>query len=173
LFRRHRSRVALWCLRLTGDREAAADLAQDVFLKAFRYLDSYRAESKFSTWLYSITRNHCFNEIQSRARTPLEAGDPVLLDLPDRAPGPHSQFERDSEAQLLRELMKGALDETESQVMNLHYVEELPLDAVSRLLHLGNASGAKAYVVSAKRKLARAVERWKAGVAGAGGERHG
>ena len=148
LFQRHRSRVALWCLRLTGDREAAADLAQEVFLKAFRYLDSFRSESKFSTWLYSITRNHCFNEIKSRALAPDVAGDPILLDLPDRTPGPHSQYERESDARLLRELMKGALDETETQVMNLHYVEELPLDTVTRLLDLRNASGAKAFVVS-------------------------
>jgi RNA polymerase sigma-70 factor (ECF subfamily) len=171
LFQRHRSRVALWCLRLTGDREAAADLAQEVFLKAFRYLDSFRSESKFSTWLYSITRNHCFNEIKSRALAPDEAGDPVLLDLPDRTPGPHSQYERESDARLLRELMKDALDETETRVMNLHYVEELPLEAVTRLLQLPNSSGAKAFVVSAKRKLARAVEQWKARAPGAGGNR--
>lgn len=162
LFQRHRSRVALWCLRLTGDRESAADLAQEVFLKAFRYLDSFRSEAKFSTWLYSITRNHCFNEIKSRALAPVESGEPVLLDLADSTPGPHSQLERQGEANLLRDLMRGALDETEAQVMNLHYVEELPLDAVTRLLRLTNASGAKAYVVSAKRKLSRAVEQWKA-----------
>lgn len=167
LFQRHRSRVALWCLRLTGDRESAADLAQEVFLKAFRYLDSFRAEAKFSTWLYSITRNHCFNEIRSRALARVEWGEPALLDLADSRPGPHSQLERQGEADLLRELMRGALDETEAQVMNLHYVEELPLDAVTRLLELTNTSGAKAYVVSAKRKLSRAVEHWKA----AGGRR--
>ncbi len=114
--------------------------------------------------MYSITRNHCFNEIKSRALAPAEAGEPVLLELADGTPGPHSQFERNSEARLLRELMQGTLDDTESQVMNLHYVEELPLDAVTRLLRLTNASGAKAYVVSAKRKLARAVHEWKRGV---------
>src|SRR5260370_14645715 len=130
LFRRHQARVALWGLRLSGDREAAADLAQEVFLKAFRYLESFRSEAKFSTWLYRITRNRCFNEIKSRALAPGEAGEPVLLELADGTPGPHSQFERNSEARLLRELMQGTLDDTESQVMNLHYVEELPLDAV-------------------------------------------
>ena len=50
--------------------------------------------------------------------------------------------------------------------MTLHYAEEFPLDAVTRLLKLDNASGAKAYIVSAKRKLARAVARWQPGARG-------
>jgi hypothetical protein len=41
----------------------------------------------------------------------------------------------------------------------LHYGEDVPLDALTRMLRLENASGAKAYIVSAKRKLGRAVER--------------
>jgi hypothetical protein len=45
------------------------------------------------------------------------------------------------------------LDQTEAQVMLLHYGQELPLNAVSKMLGLTNKSGAKAYIVSAKRKL--------------------
>ena len=166
LFRRHQTRVALWCLRLTGDRESAADLAQEVFLKAFRYLDSYRGESKFSTWLYSIARNHCFNEIKSRASKPKDAGEPMLAELADLAPDAHTQLERQNAAEILRGLVRDSLTVTEARVMTLHYAEELPLDAVTQLLKLDNASGAKAYIVSAKRKLARAVSRWKPGTLG-------
>jgi RNA polymerase sigma-70 factor (ECF subfamily) len=162
LFQRHHGRVALWCLRITGDRNSAADLAQEVFLKAFRYLDSYRGDSKFSTWLYSITRNHCFNQIKARATAPEEIGEPTLAEFVDRTPGPDSGLERESDARLVRELVEGSLTELESQVFTLFYAEELPLDSITRLLKLENTSGAKAYIVSAKRKLARAVERWKA-----------
>ena len=45
--------------------------------------------------------------------------------------------------------------------MTLHYAEEMPLDAITRLLSLKNSSGAKAYIVSAKRKLSSAVTRGK------------
>jgi RNA polymerase sigma factor (sigma-70 family) len=163
LFQRHHRRVALWCLRLTGDREAAADLAQEIFIKAFKNLDSFRGESKFSTWLYSIARNHCFNEVKARAARPEQAGELALAGLIDDTPNPQSQLERATSAAVVRELLEeGSLSEVESQVMTLHYGEDLPLEAVSRLLNLDNASGAKSYIVSAKRKLARAVERWKA-----------
>ncbi|PYQ99154.1 MAG: hypothetical protein DMF96_08195 [Acidobacteria bacterium] len=57
LFERHYARVARWCLRFAGDRDAAADLAQDVFLKAHRHLGSFKGASRFSTWLYTIVRN--------------------------------------------------------------------------------------------------------------------
>jgi RNA polymerase sigma factor (sigma-70 family) len=161
LFQRHHGRVALWCLRLTGDRESAADLAQEVFLKAFRYLDSYRGESKFSTWLYSITRNHCFNEVKARAAKTEDTEESMLAEIADSAPDAYAQLEREDAAQVVRDLVRDSLTEVESRVMTLHYAEELPLDAVTRLLQLDNASGAKAYIVSAKRKLARAVSRWK------------
>ncbi len=162
LIQRYHSRVALWCFRLTGDREAAADLAQEVFLKVFRNLDSFRGDAKFSTWLYSITRNHCFNELKSRSTRPENTGDPILFDLPDGAEGIHSSLEREGASHLLRELLAAsALDATETQVMTMHFAEELPLDAITRLLKLNNASGAKAYIVSAKRKLNRAVQRLK------------
>jgi tRNA A37 threonylcarbamoyladenosine dehydratase len=49
------------------------------------------------------------------------------------------------------------LDSTEAKVMMLHYGQELPLNTVSRMLGLTNKSGAKAYVVSARRKLDAAV----------------
>ena len=153
--------MALWCLRLTGDRESAADLAQEVFLKAFRYLESYRGESKFSTWLYSITRNHCFNEVKARAAKPEDTGEPMLAEIADGSPDAHTQLERQDAAQMVRELVRDSLSEVEARVMTLHYAEELPLEAVTRLLKLDNASGAKAYIVSARRKLARAVARWK------------
>jgi len=166
LFRRHQGHVALWCLRLTGDREAAADLAQEVFLKAFRYLDSYRGESKFSTWLYSITRNHCFNEIKSRATKPEDTGEAVLVELADTSPDVHTQLERRDSAELLRGLVRDSLTDVEARVMTLHYAEELPLQAVTQLRGLENASGAKAYIVSAKRKLARALARSKPGARG-------
>jgi RNA polymerase sigma-70 factor (ECF subfamily) len=163
LFQRHHARVALWCLRLTGDRESAADLAQEVFLKAFRYLDSFRGDAKFSTWLYSIARNHCYNELKARAAAPEHIGEPVLAEFADQSPNAHSQLERANSARMLHELVESSLSPIEARVLKLHYVEELSLDAITRLLNLENTSGAKAYIVSAKRKLARAAEQWKAG----------
>src|SRR6202008_2799407 len=68
LFERHYERGARWCYRFTNDREAAADLAQDVFLKAHRHLDTFKGTSTFSTWLYSIVRNESLNRLK-RLRT--------------------------------------------------------------------------------------------------------
>jgi RNA polymerase sigma-70 factor (ECF subfamily) len=70
LFGRHYERVARWCLRFTGDRDAAADLAQDVFVKASRYLDGFKGTSRFTTWLYAIVRNESINRVQ-RAGPPM------------------------------------------------------------------------------------------------------
>jgi hypothetical protein len=58
LFRRNYARVARWCLRFAEDRERAADLAQEIFVKAYQNLASFQGQSKFTTWLFVIARNH-------------------------------------------------------------------------------------------------------------------
>ncbi|HLK65801.1 MAG TPA: sigma-70 family RNA polymerase sigma factor [Bryobacteraceae bacterium] len=161
LFQRYRGKVALWCLRLAGDREAAADLAQEILLKAFRSIASFRGEAKFSTWLYTISRNHCFKELKARAAAAESSGDAAAIEVADQSPNPLAQLESASSAQMVRELIASALSEVETRVMTLHFVDELPLDNITRLLQLDNTSGAKAYIVSAKRKLNRAAEAWR------------
>jgi hypothetical protein len=91
----------------------------------------------------------------------------VMMEIADEAPDALEQLERKSGARVLRELIQSSLTGLETEVMTLHYVEDVPLESITRLLNLENTSGAKAYIVSAKRKLSRAVERWKAREQGA------
>lgn len=161
LFARYYERVAKWCYRFTGERESAADLAQDVFLKAHRHLDSFQGASQFGTWLYSITRNESINRMKSSPPRATE-DEEILIGLPDLAPGPEDIAAYKSRSRHLHEFLTTTLDETERTVFTLHYGDDMPLDAITRLLHFDNASGAKAYIVSAKRKIARAVQRLRA-----------
>ena len=160
LLGRYHSRVATWCYRFTGDRNSASDLAQDIFLKAYRYLDSFRGESKFSTWLYTIARNHCVNDMKSRATRPEQALDDLPVEPVDSLQQDVlSALESEEARRSVRALMDDVLDDTEKKVMVMHFAEELTLDSITRILNLNNASGARAYVVSAKRKLNTGFQR--------------
>src|ERR1700730_11075363 len=85
LFLRHQARIARWCCRFTHDRESASDLAQEILLRAFRNLDSYRGESRSSTWLYVIARNLCMSAIQKRSSEPVWVAKTNAADFPDTA----------------------------------------------------------------------------------------
>ena len=161
LFRRHRARVVAWCYRLTGDRDLAPDLAQDVFVKAYSSLHTFRRDSKFSTWLYSIARNRCRDEARTRATRPREAPDEAMLELPSELNEALAVLDARDARNAVQTLMNDVLDDTEKRVMTLHYGHDMRLDAITTALGLTNASGAKAYIVSAKRKLNAAVSRWK------------
>jgi RNA polymerase sigma-70 factor (ECF subfamily) len=162
LFQRYQSKVALWCYRISGQRDSSADLAQDVFLKAFRNLDSFRGDSRFSTWLYSVARNHCFNEAKSRFSHSDQPIEPLENILVDPQPSPLDTVEKEDTESDVREMMRRELTETESRVLVMFYGEEIPLHVVTRLLGLENASGAKAYLMSARRKLSTVLRRRKA-----------
>jgi RNA polymerase sigma factor (sigma-70 family) len=154
LFRRHQPRLARWCFRFTRDRESVLDLAQEIFMRAYRNLDHYRGECRFSTWLYVIARNLCMTALQKRANEPVWAAKAISIDLPDLTCADiHATVEMEEARLKSWRFILETLDRTEAQVMLLHYGRELPLNTVSQMLGLTNKSGAKAYIVSAKRKL--------------------
>src|SRR5207302_4481633 len=59
--------------RMIGNLEEAEDVAQEVFVTVFKAVDSFRGESKFSTWLYRIAANHCKNRIKYLGRRSYKA----------------------------------------------------------------------------------------------------
>src|ERR1700729_2569703 len=64
----HRDRVYNITFRMLGNRAEAEDIAQEVFITVFKTIETFREESKFSTWLYRVTVNHCKNRIKYLAR---------------------------------------------------------------------------------------------------------
>lgn len=63
---RHRRAVYLLCYRFVGNHQDASDLAQDVFLRAYRGLQRFRGQSSLATWLYRITVNVCLSRVGSK-----------------------------------------------------------------------------------------------------------
>src|SRR5512138_2589654 len=64
----HRDRVYRITFRMLGNRAEAEDVAQEVFIAVFKTIETFRADSKLSTWLYRVAVNHCKNRIKYLAR---------------------------------------------------------------------------------------------------------
>jgi RNA polymerase sigma-70 factor, ECF subfamily len=77
LYERHRRRVYSLCLRMTGSREEAEDLTQEVFIQLLRKVGSFRGESQFSTWLYRLT----VNQVLMHFRRTIRQRDDVRCEL--------------------------------------------------------------------------------------------
>jgi RNA polymerase sigma-70 factor (ECF subfamily) len=86
LVRRHQHRVYSVCLRILGDADTAADVAQDTFLTLLRKLDGFRGDAAFTTWLHRVAVNACYDELRRKRRRPmLHVG---AHDGPAHEPGP-------------------------------------------------------------------------------------
>jgi RNA polymerase sigma-70 factor, ECF subfamily len=84
----HEDRVFGICFRMLQDREAALDATQDTFLTVFRKADRYKAQAAFSTWLYRVAVNTCYDHLRRRKRKRTDAlpdthdpADPATDDL--------------------------------------------------------------------------------------------
>lgn len=156
LFERYYAKVAYWCLRICGSREEAADLAQEVFLRVHSKIGSFRGESRFSTWLYQVTRSVAINhgEASRRRTAPLTAMESAP-EPEDPVPAADELLFRSQDAAGLRAAMEELLEPLEAKVLYLHYGHGMTLPRITELLGLENRSGAKAYIVSGMRKLRR------------------
>jgi RNA polymerase sigma-70 factor (ECF subfamily) len=78
----HEDRVFAICLRILRNREAALDATQDTFLTVFRKADRYKAQAAFSTWLYRVTVNTCYDHLRREKRKKADRL-PETYDPPD------------------------------------------------------------------------------------------
>jgi RNA polymerase sigma-70 factor (ECF subfamily) len=84
LAERHQHQVFTLALRLAGDRDLAADISQEALLRAWRGIGSFRGDARFSSWLYRITVNVAWTQLDRRRRTqnsPLEAVENMAAPL--------------------------------------------------------------------------------------------
>src|SRR5215470_8254646 len=72
---RYERRIYRVCYRFVENREDAMDLAQEVFIKAFEHLGSFRRESSLKTWLYRIAMNHCINHVKKNSQDFVEVSE--------------------------------------------------------------------------------------------------
>jgi RNA polymerase sigma-70 factor (ECF subfamily) len=159
------------CRMLGGQRDAAEDLMQEVFVKIAGARDLYEPRAKFSTWLFAIARNHCINHLRSRrylqgqATVSLDAatgtGDgPALVDTIPVPNTPADAAERhDLESRLDRCIR--ALPEAYREVFLLRAVEGLPHQEVADILQLNPATVRTLYLRARQALQKELQDHWK------------
>lgn len=128
--------------RILRDPDEAEDIAQNVFVQVFKSAHRYEPSAKFSTWLFTIARNLCLNEIRRRVRHPAGSldepgpggGEHPEADLLDRAalqPGDASVRE-----ELFRKVDQAidALPETQRTALQLCREEELSYEEIAQVI---------------------------------------
>src|SRR5437879_4162208 len=94
--------------RMLRDATEAEDLAQNVFVQVYKSAPRYQVASKFSTWLFTIVRNLCLNEIRRRSRHP---ADSIDIQHPEQEDQPWRQFEDTKTFSRPQNLLRGAMEE--------------------------------------------------------------
>jgi RNA polymerase sigma factor (sigma-70 family) len=136
---RYGDMVYTLCLRMLSVEADAEDAAQEIFVKAFRFIQGFQERSKFSTWLYRIAYNHCISVIRKNVK---------VIDLVDELPDEEGDEEDLNGIDLLSgeerkrylQMALEALPETDAVVINLFYYDELSLEEIAEVTGLSSSN---------------------------------
>ncbi len=155
-------------LRVLGSEEDAAEICQEVFIKAYMHIHEFRGDARFSTWLYRIAINCCHNHLRQRrrqrrlqARVPdFKGADLDAAVVPDAETVVH-------QAQLVDRIHRAlqALPEDQRLVVELRVMHELSVEEVAHVMGIpeGTVKSRLYYAVKRLRELLRPLlrEGWK------------
>lgn len=141
LMERHATPVFHFLCRMVGNEDDANDLAQETFVRVFKSSASFRAEQKFSTWLFTIAANLARNHFRWRSRHPAisleaenaETEQTLGSTLPSDAPAPNEQALAAERAAAIRAAV-GKLPEDLREVIVLCEWEQLSLAEAAAIL---------------------------------------
>lgn len=164
LVNRYQDTVLSTCFRFLQDTSDAKDAAQEIFIKVYRALPDFKAEAKFTTWLYRITANHCLNVLRSRRRRkwlqPFSAQPKIyekdVMDYKDEHTDPRADLEKEERAALIRSALAALPDDQRTAVI-LHRYEGLSYKEIADVMHT-SVSSVESRLHRAKVKLAQLLE---------------
>jgi RNA polymerase sigma-70 factor, ECF subfamily len=149
---RYERQIYRVCYRFVENREDAMDLAQDVFVKVFEHLPSFRRESTLKTWLYRIAINHCLNHVKKHAQEFVE----VTEYTGSVRASAHAQLEDREQREHFRRLVK-LLPPKQKAILELRINEQLSYEEIARISGR-SISTIKASVFFALEKLRKLVK---------------
>jgi RNA polymerase sigma-70 factor (ECF subfamily) len=158
LVRRHQHRVVAVAGGILRQREDVEDIAQQVFVKAYFSLKRFDQRAAFSTWLYKITVNECWDLLRKRKVRPLVYESDLSEDqarqfgAPEERSTPTPDISDTLEARQKVERLLECLDERDRMMLILKEVEGFAVEEIAEILDL-NANTVKVRLFRARRRI--------------------
>jgi RNA polymerase sigma-70 factor (ECF subfamily) len=130
LFERHHARLYRYCLRMTGNRSAAEDLVQDVFMKMLKYKATFKDDSELVPWMFGIGRNACLAHLRRAASDHVTDSDVESAAQPEEAA---ESAAHDGQDELVRRALQ-RLPDDRREVLVLSRYEYKSYDEIAMLL---------------------------------------
>ena len=130
LFERHHARLYRYSLRMTGNRAAAEDLVQDVFMKMLKYKTTFKDDSEFVPWMFGIGRNACLAHLRKTADDRFANGD---VDCANRLDDATVEPGHDGQDELVRRALQ-RLPADRREVLVLSRYEYKTYDEIAKTL---------------------------------------
>jgi RNA polymerase sigma factor (sigma-70 family) len=158
LVSRYQSYVFTLTLRMVKSREDAEEVAQDVFIKAYKYLADFRGASKFTTWLYTIVNNTCISFLRKKKLEIHSLDNEKVFEIADNQDSGMraNTIEQKSKIGMVNNAIQ-LLNPDDAQIITLFYKAEQSLEETARILGV-EVNTAKVRLHRARTRLKEKME---------------
>jgi RNA polymerase sigma-70 factor, ECF subfamily len=169
LVQKYQQRVFALVYHLVRRRDEVEDLAQEIFIKAFRAIRSYNFQSSFATWLSRIATNHCYDYLRheraSRVSFYWQMGEDSQRELESNLESLPADALDHEEKTVLRDLVSKLLDrapENDQQILVLKELQDYSVEEIAEILKL-KPTTVKVRLHRARRRMLEDMQRWREG----------
>lgn len=139
LIDRHRSMIKNKCLNYVKNQDTAEDLSQDILLKLYLKMNTFKSGSRFTTWLFSIIHNHCIDYLKKNRREMHQEITEVLSE----EVGELLEYDEEISNQMSEELLNGLLDQITPEgkfILLLKYKERKSIKEIQIALNISEST---------------------------------
>lgn len=152
LINKYKDMAYTLAIKIVKSHEDAEEVAQDSFLKAYEKLDSFKGNSKFSTWLYTIVYRNSITKIRKKKVTTSDIDDYVMDNYSEGSEFPQIEAIKNGEQQKYVREAIDRLPEKDALLITLFYMNESSVEEIEQITNL-TQSNIKVKLFRARKKL--------------------
>jgi RNA polymerase sigma-70 factor (ECF subfamily) len=162
LYNKYKDGIYNYCCRFFNDEDDAADCTQEIFIRIFRNIGSFKFKSQFSTWLYRVAVNNCYSYAKAKKSRLMARSDEMIERIQEPSPDPSTELSMKEAGEAFQRAL-AKLKEVQRSLIILRDLEGKSYEEIAKIRHM-NPGTVRSTLARARYKMAEQLNIYRNGM---------